>query len=79
MPDNLRDYLMVKEAAEYLGVSPSTLRNWERAGKIVSYRNPMNRYRLFRKGDLDAILSSLNAQRSRPGGIGRRSREGFRQ
>jgi hypothetical protein len=42
MNRNLRDYLQVKEAAEILGVSPSTLRNWERAGKITAYHNPIN-------------------------------------
>lgn len=52
----LSDYLRVSEAAEYLGVSPNTLRNWERAGKIVAYRHPVNDYRLFKKEDLDTLL-----------------------
>jgi len=52
----LRDYLRISDAAEYLGVSPNTLRNWERAGKIVAHRHPVNRYRLFRREDLDALL-----------------------
>ena len=52
----LRDYLRISEAADYLGVSPNTLRNWERAGKIVAHRHPVNRYRLFRREDLDAVL-----------------------
>jgi MerR family copper efflux transcriptional regulator len=52
----LRDFLRISEAAEYLGVSPNTLRNWERAGKIVAHRHPMNRYRLFKRQDLDAVL-----------------------
>lgn len=56
---NIRDYLRVKEAAEYLGVSPSTVRNWERDGKLAAYRNPMNKYRLFRKSDLDALLDEI--------------------
>jgi excisionase family DNA binding protein len=52
----LRDYLRISDAADYLGVSPNTLRNWERAGKIVAHRHPVNRYRLFRREDLDALL-----------------------
>jgi excisionase family DNA binding protein len=52
----LRDYLRISEAAEYLGVSPNTLRNWERAGKVVAHRHPVNRYRLFRQQDLDNLL-----------------------
>ena len=45
----LRDFLRISEAAEYLGVSPNTLRNWERTGKILAHRHPVNRYRLFRQ------------------------------
>ena len=42
--DKLRDYLRISDAAEYLGVSPNTLRNWEKAGKVVAYRHPVNDY-----------------------------------
>jgi MerR family copper efflux transcriptional regulator len=55
----LRDYLRISEAADYLGVSPNTLRNWERAGKIAAHRHPMNRYRLFRQQDLDSLLRQV--------------------
>jgi excisionase family DNA binding protein len=62
----LRDYLRISDAAEYLGVSPNTLRNWERAGKVVAHRNPVNDYRLFRREDLDAVLKKAE-RRKRPG------------
>ena len=52
----LRDFLRISEAAEYLGVSPNTLRNWERAGKIEAHRHPVNQYRLFKREDLAAVL-----------------------
>jgi MerR family copper efflux transcriptional regulator len=52
----LRDYLRISDAAEYLGVSPNTLRNWENAGKVVAVRHPVNGYRLFKREDLDALL-----------------------
>ena len=55
----LRDFLRISDAAEYLGVSPNTLRNWERAGKIVAHRHPVNRYRLFKREDLDAVLRQV--------------------
>ena len=57
--ENLRDFLRISEAAEYLGVSPNTLRNWENAGKIVAHRHPVNGYRLFKKQELDALLQQL--------------------
>jgi MerR family transcriptional regulator, copper efflux regulator len=56
----LNDYLKVTEAAEYLGISSNTLRNWEASGKITVYRNPMNGYRLFKTEDLDALLAQVN-------------------
>lgn len=62
--ENLRDFLRISEAAEYLGVSPNTLRNWERAGKIVAHRNPVNRYRLFKKDELDTLLRQLHESAS---------------
>lgn len=56
----LRDFLRISEAAEYLGVSPNTLRNWEKAGKIPAHRHPVNRYRLFRQQDLDTLLAQVD-------------------
>lgn len=55
----LSEYLRISEAAEYLGVSPNTLRNWERAGKIEAHRHPVNSYRLFKKEELDALLKQV--------------------
>ena len=56
---NFSSYYKVAEAADYLGVSPNTIRNWVNAEKIASIRHPMNSYRLFRREDLDAMLKSL--------------------
>ena len=58
--NTLKDYLRIGEAAQYLGVSPNTLRNWSRAGKIKSHRNPINRYRLFKKSDLERLLKQIS-------------------
>ena len=55
----LSDYLRISEAAEYLGVSPNTLRNWVNAGKIAAVRHPVNAYRLFKREDLDALLKKV--------------------
>ncbi|MDB4777827.1 helix-turn-helix domain-containing protein [bacterium] len=57
--DKLKDFLRISEAAEYLGVSPNTLRNWENAGKIVAHRHPVNSYRLFKQDELDALLRQV--------------------
>ena len=52
----LDSYLTVNDAAEFLGVSPNTIRNWGRDGKIKEHRHPINNYRLFKVVDLERIL-----------------------
>lgn len=56
----LKDFLRVKAAAEFLGVSPNTLRNWSRVGRIPVHRNPINGYRLYNKADLERLLRRIN-------------------
>lgn len=53
------DYLTIKEAANYIGVSEGTLRNWEDENKIKVYRHPINKYRLYDKEDLQYLLMAL--------------------
>lgn len=57
------DFLTVTEAAEILGVSPSTLRNWDRAGKLKAKRHPFNGYRLYERRQLERILKELTGRR----------------
>jgi excisionase family DNA binding protein len=59
---NLRDWMTVGEAADFLGVSAATLRNWDRAGKVKAARHPVNRYRLYRRGDLERLLRQLRGE-----------------
>jgi DNA-binding transcriptional MerR regulator len=61
-----RGYLRIGDGARYLGISPSTLRNWERTGKIATYRHPINNYRLFKQADLDALLQQIDRSRRDP-------------
>lgn len=65
--EKLKDFLRISEAAEYLGVSPNTLRNWENAGKIAAHRHPVNGYRLFKQEELDELLRPIRSSNaSRP-------------
>ena len=52
-------YLRVKEAAELLGVAPNTVRAWGADGKIPEYRHPLNNYRLYKRDDLEQVLTEL--------------------
>ena len=56
----LDSFLTVTGAAEYLGVSANTTRNWGRDGKIKEYRHPINNYRLCKTADLDKLLKKAN-------------------
>ena len=55
----LHEYLRIKDAAEFLGVSPNTLRNWGREAKLPEFRHPVNNYRLYRKSDLERLLRKV--------------------
>lgn len=54
--EKLDGYLRIKEAAEYLGISANTLRNWGRDGRVPEHRHPVNNYRLYKVSDLDRLL-----------------------
>jgi excisionase family DNA binding protein len=53
------EYLTIKQAAELLGVSPSTLRNWDRTGKVRAWRHPINGYRLYARPTLQSLRAKL--------------------
>ena len=61
----LDEFLTVKEAAEFLGVSPNTIRNWGREAKIPEHRHPINNYRLYRRQDLEGLLKQLQKPTNR--------------
>ncbi len=60
-------YYTIKQAASLLGVSALTLRNWDKKGKLIAYRHPMNNYRVYKKDDLDGLIKDIetNPRKSR--------------
>lgn len=56
---NLQNLMTIAQAAEYIGVTPLTLRNWDKTGKLQAVRNPLNGYRMYDKEELDKFLSLL--------------------
>jgi excisionase family DNA binding protein len=60
---SFKDYLTIKEAAEFIAVTTTTLRNWDRQGKLVPARHPVNGYRLYRKSELEKLLEETVNQK----------------
>ena len=65
--DKLKQYMTIKDAAAYLGVTPNTLRNWGASGKLTERRHPINNYRLYKKVELDRLIRRIESpSRRRP-------------
>jgi len=53
------EHLTIKQAAKKLKVSEETLRRWDRSGKLVAERHPVNNYRIYRQEVLDLFYNDL--------------------
>jgi MerR family copper efflux transcriptional regulator len=53
--------MTIKQAAEYLGVTPLTLRNWDKNGKLPTTRHPMSNYRIYKTEDLEKLMKDIEA------------------
>ena len=58
-------YFSIKEAADILGVSPLTLRNWDKSGKFRAQRHPMNNYRVYKLSALEEIIEDIEVGTNR--------------
>lgn len=58
-------YFSVKEAAEILGVSPLTMRNWDKSGKFPAQRHPMNNYRVYKLSALEKVIEDIEGGTSK--------------
>jgi excisionase family DNA binding protein len=56
-PANTADHLPVSAAAALIGISADTLRRWEKAGRIASFRTPTG-HRRFRRDEVLALLEA---------------------
>ncbi len=58
----MEDYINIKEAAEKIGISRETLRRWDKSGKFKSVRHPINNYRVYKTGQINAFINKMNLQ-----------------
>lgn len=54
-----KDYITIKRASELLGVDKTTLRRWDKAGKLTPKRHPINKYRMYDKNEVLRLLSEI--------------------
>jgi excisionase family DNA binding protein len=54
--DRRPDLIPVGDVAEMFNVAVSTVRAWERAGKLLAIRTPGG-HRRFRRSDVEALLT----------------------
>lgn len=59
MTEHKEVYFSIKEAAEILGVSALTLRNWDKSGKFPAARHPMNNYRVYKYSSIKSIIEDI--------------------
>ena len=52
-------YITIKQASRILSVTPLTLRNWDKNGKLKAYRHPMNNYRVYKIDDLETVIRDI--------------------
>ncbi|MEK7122174.1 MAG: MerR family DNA-binding transcriptional regulator [Patescibacteria group bacterium] len=58
-------FLTIKEAAEFLEITPLTLRNWDKSGKLAARRHPINNYRVYTISELEDFLKRFNLKKRR--------------
>lgn len=58
-PRKQDEFLTIGEAAHELAVTTTTLRNWDRTGKLKPKRHPINGYRLYSKNDIEALKHAI--------------------
>ena len=53
-----KNSITIKSAAEILGVSEQTLRNWDKTGKLKAQRDGKNRFRVYKISELESFAKT---------------------
>jgi len=60
-----KKYYTIKQAAKILGVTPLTLRNWDKNNRLRAYRHPINNYRVYKPQQLELFLRKIEISREK--------------
>jgi len=58
-----KKFLTVYEVAQIIGVTPLTVRNWDKKRRLIAYRNPVNNYRLYKIEDVEELMKKIEDSR----------------
>ncbi len=53
--------ISIKQASQLLGVTPLTLRNWDKNGKLKALRHPMNNYRVYKRDEVEKLIEMISS------------------
>ena len=59
-----KQYLTVNEVAKIFGVTPLTIRNWDKKGALIAHRNPVNNYRVYKVADVESLMKGTEDNKS---------------
>lgn len=62
-----KKYISIQQASRLLGVTPLTLRNWDKRGMLTAYRNPVNNYRVYRLDQIELFLRKMENSKNQTG------------
>lgn len=62
-PDRFKGLLRISEAAELIGVTTETLRNWDKSGRLAPVRNPVTGYRYYDRETIERFRDEIVAER----------------
>lgn len=62
-----KKYITIQQASRLLGVTPLTLRNWDKKGQLTAYRNPVNNYRVYRLDQIELFLRKMENSKNSAG------------
>jgi DNA (cytosine-5)-methyltransferase 1 len=60
-----KKYYTIKQASKLLHVTPLTLRNWDKNGKLKAYRHPLNNYRVYKTEQLEMFLRKIEVSKEK--------------
>ena len=62
----MEKHITISQAAEKIGVSPETLRRWDKTGKFKSQRHPINNYRVYTSDQVRQFIHEIESEYTQP-------------